>query len=148
MIIPPFIKKGDTIGIAATARKIRKEELGDAIALIEEKGYAVKLSTNLFAEDNQFAGTDEQRANDLQELINDPAVKAIIIARGGYGSMRIADRIDLKPLQKNPKWLIGYSDITVWHSALNCHHIASLHATMPINFTKNIEATNTLFNFL
>ncbi len=148
MIIPPFIKKGDTIGIAATARKISKEELGDAIALIEAKGYAVKLSTNLFAEDNQFAGTDEQRANDLQELINDPTVKAIIIARGGYGSMRIADRIDLKPLQKNPKWLIGYSDITVWHSALHCHHIASLHATMPINFTKNIEATNTLFNFL
>jgi muramoyltetrapeptide carboxypeptidase len=148
MIIPPFIKKGDTIGITATARKISRDELSEAIKIIETKGYKVKLAPHLFAEENQFAGSDLQRKSDLQALINDADVSAILIARGGYGTMRIIDDIDFTPLIKSPKWIIGYSDITVLHSALHRLNIASLHATMPINFIKNKEATDSLFIFL
>jgi muramoyltetrapeptide carboxypeptidase len=148
MLIPPFLKKGDTIGITATARKISKEELESAVNIIESNGYKVQFAVHLFAVENQFAGSDEQRKNDLQSLIDDKNVKAIIIARGGYGTMRIIDEINFNALRENPKWIIGYSDVTVLHSALNLQNIASLHATMPINFSKNEEATNTLFKVL
>ena len=80
--------------------------------------------------------------------MDDKNVKAILIARGGYGTMRIIDEINFNALRENPKWLIGYSDVTVLHSALHLQNIASLHATMPINFEKNEEATNTLFNII
>jgi muramoyltetrapeptide carboxypeptidase len=148
MLIPPFLKKGDTIGITATARKISKEELESAVKTIELKGYKVQFATHLFAVENQFAGSDDQRQNDLQSLIDDKNVKAILIARGGYGTMRIIDEINFKALRENPKWIIGYSDVTVLHSALHLQNIASLHATMPINFSKNEEATNSLFNVI
>jgi muramoyltetrapeptide carboxypeptidase len=148
MHIPPFLKKGDIIGITATARKISAEELDYAVKIIEKKGYKVQFAPNLFAIENQFAGSDEQRKNDLQSLMDDKNVKAILIARGGYGTMRIIDEINFNALRENPKWLIGYSDVTVLHSALHLQNIASLHATMPINFEKNEEATNTLFNII
>ena len=148
MLIPPFLKKGDTIGITATARKISKEELESAVKTIELKGYKVQFANHLFAVENQFAGNDEQRKNDLQSLIDDKNVKAILIARGGYGTMRIIDEINFNALRENPKWIIGYSDVTVLHSALNLQNIASLHATMPINFLKNEEATNSLFKVI
>jgi muramoyltetrapeptide carboxypeptidase len=148
MHIPPFLKKGDIIGITATARKISVQELESAVKLIESKGYKVQFAPNLFAIENQFAGSDEQRKNDLQSLMDDKNVKAILIARGGYGTMRIVDDINFNALRKNPKWLIGYSDVTVLHSAIHLQHIASLHATMPINFEKNEEATNTLFKII
>lgn len=148
MLTPPFLKKGDIIGITATARKISVDELEYAVKSIESKGFKVQFAPNLFAVENQFAGSDEQRKNDLQCLIEDKNVKAILIARGGYGTMRIIDKIDFSALRENPKWIIGYSDVTVLHSALNLQNIASLHATMPINFSKNEEATNTLFNII
>ena len=148
MLIPPFLKKGDIIGITATARKISKEELESAVNIIESNGYKVQFAVHLFAVENQFAGSDEQRKNDLQSLIDDKNVKAIIIARGGYGTMRIIDEINFNALRENPKWIIGYSDVTVLHSALNIQNIASLHATMPINFSKNEEATNSLFKVI
>jgi len=148
MLTPPFLKKGDIIGIAATARKISLEELAEAVKLIESKGYEAQFAPNLFAVDHQFAGSDAQRSSDLQALIDDKNVKAILIARGGYGTMRIVDEINFDVLFENPKWLIGYSDVTVLHSALNLKNIASLHATMPINFTKNEEATDSLFKVL
>jgi muramoyltetrapeptide carboxypeptidase len=146
MLTPPFLKKGDLIGITATARKISAEELEYAVTSIESRGYKVKLAPNLFAVEHQFAGSDEQRKNDLQSLIDDKNVKAILIARGGYGTIRIIDQINFNALRENPKWMIGYSDVTVLHSALNLQNIASLHATMPINFSKNEEATNALFS--
>jgi muramoyltetrapeptide carboxypeptidase len=148
MLTPPFLKKGDIIGITATARKISSDELASSLRLIESKGYRVQLAPNLFAVENQFAGSDEQRKNDLQNLIDDENIKAILIARGGYGTMRIVDEIKFDKLEKNPKWIIGYSDVTVLHSALHLKNIASLHATMPINFLKNEEATNSLFKVL
>jgi muramoyltetrapeptide carboxypeptidase len=145
MLTPLFLKKGDTIGITATARKISAQELEYAVQLIEKKGFKVQFAPNLFAIDNQFAGNDWQRKNDLQILLNDTNVKAILIARGGYGTMRIIDDINFNAFCENPKWIIGYSDVTVLHSAINKLNIASIHATMPINFSKNEAATDALF---
>lgn len=148
MRIPPFLKKGDTIGIIATARKISEAELEMAVKRIEAEGYKVQFAPNLFAFADQFAGTDEQRRDDLQGMMHNPDINAILIARGGYGTMRIIDEINFDALFQDPKWIIGYSDVTVLHSALNGHNMCSLHATMPINFSKNEEATNSLFNVL
>ena len=137
MIIPNKIKIGDKIGIIATARKIALEELNPAIEILESWGLEVVLGKFLFEEDNQFAGTVEQRTIDLQNMIDDDAIKAILCARGGYGTVQIIDKIDFSKLVKNPKWIIGFSDITVLHSHLNQLGVATLHATMPINFSKN-----------
>ena len=137
MIIPNKIKIGDKIGIIATARKIALEELNPAIEILQSWGLEVVLGKFLFEEDNQFAGTVEQRTIDLQNMIDDDAIKAILCARGGYGTVQIIDKIDFSKLVKNPKWIIGFSDITVLHSHLNQLGVATLHATMPINFSKN-----------
>ncbi len=145
---PPFLKKADKIGIIAPARKIAKEEIQPAIELLEKWGLKVVLGKNLFNACNQFSGTDEERAEDLQSMLNDTSIKAIISARGGYGTLRIIDKVDFKKFKKTPKWLIGYSDITVLHSHINKLGIQTLHATMPINFSKNKEATETLHKAL
>ena len=137
MIIPDKIKIGDKIGIIATARKISLEELNPSIEILQSWGLEVVLGKFLFEEDNQFAGTVEQRTIDLQNMIDDDAIKAILCARGGYGTVQIIDKIDFSKLVKNPKWIIGFSDITVLHSHLNQLGVATLHATMPINFSKN-----------
>jgi len=127
------LKPGDTIGIAATARKISYEELLPSIAIFESWGLKVKIASNIGLEDNQFAGNDEQRASGLQSFLDDPDIKAIICARGGYGTVRIIDRLDFNTFSLHPKWLVGYSDITVLHSKLNLLRIPSVHGTMPIN---------------
>lgn len=144
MIIPPYLKKGDAVAIIATARKISKQEIEPAVALLQEQRLQVVLGKNLFETDNQYAGTDEQRAEDLQWVLNNKEIKAIIIARGGYGTVRLLERIDFTEFTKQPKWLVGYSDVTVLHSAIHNFGIATLHATMPINFLKNQEATQSL----
>jgi len=144
MIQPPLLKKGDKIGVIAPARKIAKEEIQNAIDLFTRWGLEVVLSKNLFRIDNQFAGTDDERAEDLQTMLDDASIKAVISARGGYGTIRIIDKIDFAKFKKNPKWVIGYSDITVLHSHIHNLEIETLHATMPINFSKNSEATETL----
>ncbi len=148
MLLPPFLKKGDLIGIAATARKISADEMQLAIKNIEFQGFRVLLSNNLYAQDNQFAGNDKQRLSDIQQLIDHKEVKAILIARGGYGNMRIVDNINWTNMKKYPKWIVGYSDVTVLHSALLTQNIASLHATMPLNFAVDKTATQSLFNVL
>lgn len=139
MIIPQKINIGDKIGIIATARKISLEQLNPAIEILESWGLKVILGKFLFQEDNQFSGTVEQRMIDLQNMIDDDAIKAIICARGGYGTIQIIDRMDFSKLNTQPKWIIGYSDITVLHSHLNKLGLATLHATMPINFLKNTQ---------
>jgi len=149
-IIPPKLNLGDTIEIIATARKISLQELTPTIKIIEDNGFKVSFGKNLFESENQFSGSDLQRARDLQEAINNPEVKAILCARGGYGTVRVIDKINYNALGVQPKWIIGYSDVT----ALHCHlqqtqNVASLHATMPINFEKNsVKALNSLFNVL
>ena len=119
---------------------------------LDSKGFNVKESRHLYGQNNQFSGTGEERASDLQSLINDPKVKAIIFARGGYGCVRIVDQIDFSSLEKNPKWLIGFSDITVLHSHLNIHHgICTLHAPMMINLMndkRNEEAASKIIDII
>ena len=137
MIIPKKINIGDKIGILATARKISMEELIPSIKTLESWGLEVVLGKFLFENDNQFAGTIDQRAEGFQNMIDDDEIKAILCARGGYGTVQIIDKINFSNLYKHPKWIIGYSDITVLHSHLHQLGLATLHATMPINFLKN-----------
>ena len=132
---PKYLKKGDTIGIISTARKISKEEIWTAVQYIESKGYKTLLGKNLFGENNQFSGTIEQRVADFHDMHLNPKVKAILLARGGYGTVQLLPHINQSILQNNPKWIIGYSDVTVLHSYFHQElNQQSLHATMPINF--------------
>lgn len=145
MITPPYLKQGDKIGIVAPARKISREELQPAINIFSSWGLEVVLGKKIFNQENQFSGSDDQRTEDLQAMMNDASVKAIISARGGYGTVRIIDKLDFSRFVKNPKWIIGYSDITVLHSHIHANFgIETLHATMPINFSKNKEAVEAL----
>lgn len=137
MILPNSLNKGDKIGLVSTARYISRIELKTAIEVLEEWGLNVILGVNIFCNNEQFAGTDLERAADLQMMINDNSIKAILCTRGGYGTARIIDLIDFTNLFKYPKWIIGYSDITVLHTHINKLGLASLHATMPINFNTN-----------
>ena len=144
MIRPQNLKKGDTILILATARK-HLSGLEPTFNLLKEWGLEVVLGNSIGKEYNQLSGEDDIRANDFQDAINNPSVKAIWCVRGGYGTVRIIDKIDFEPLLKNPKWVIGYSDVTVLHSHLHNLGIETLHATMPINIAKNsVEAKETL----
>ena len=144
LIQPPVLKKGDKIAIVASARKISMQELQPAIAIFKSWGLEVVLSKNLFGSDNQFSGTDEERAADLQTALDDDSVKAIISARGGYGTIRIIDKLDFTKFKQHPKWVIGYSDITVLHSHIHNFGFETLHATMPINFSVNADAVETM----
>ena len=137
-IIPPKLQKGDTIAIVSTARKISRQEIEPAKNFLEQQGFKVVLGKNLFAEYHQFAGKDRQRAEDFQDAIENPDVKAVWCARGGYGTVRLLPLIDFSALRENPKWIVGYSDVTVLHSYIHQQlDMATLHATMPINFTTN-----------
>ncbi len=140
MLTPAFLQPGDTIAIAAPARKITPEELNTAIEVFESWGLKVLLSPNLFAINNQFAGSDEQRIADLQGLLDDESVKAIISARGGYGTVRAIDKLDFTKFLLSPKWIIGFSDITVLHSHIHKHFgTETVHSLMPINFDLSSE---------
>lgn len=148
MIVPSYLKKGDRVAIIATARKVSKEEIQPAVAFFESYGLLVSLGKNLFESNNQYAGTDNQRAEDLQWALDDPEIKAIIIARGGYGSIRVLEQVNFTEFVKHPKWMVGYSDVTVFHNAIHNIGVATLHATMPLNFTKNSEATKSMVDAL
>ena len=135
MITPNYLKPGDKIAIVATARKIELKELLDATEYFKGLGLDVVYGKNLFQEFNQFAGTDEERIHDFQNMLDDPTIKAIMFARGGYGSIRIIDHIDWEAFINQPKWLIGFSDITAIHSHVYSNFkIETLHALMPLNF--------------
>lgn len=135
---PPYLKKGDTIAIVAPARKINLEEIKPSIDLLTSWELKVKLSKNIFCSYNQFAGSDEERAEDMQWALDTEEIKAIFCARGGYGCVRMMDRLSFSRFKKSPKWLVGFSDITVFHSHLSNMKIASMHAAMPFNISKLI----------
>lgn len=141
MIQPPFLKPGDIVGIVSTARKISHKEIFPAINLLESWGLKFKTGKSIGLEADQFAGTDEARAADLQNMINDPDVKAIWCARGGYGTVRIIDKLDFSGFLEKPKWIIGYSDVTVLHSQLHIMGIQSLHSEMAHQIQNKSEAT-------
>ena len=141
MATPPFLKKGDNVAIVSTARKISKEELKPALQLLESWGLKAVLGNTIGAEENQFAGSDDLRAADFQKMLDDPKIKAIWCARGGYGTVRIIDKLDFSAFKKNPKWIIGYSDITVLHSHIHKLGVATLHAQMCLEIENKSEAT-------
>jgi muramoyltetrapeptide carboxypeptidase len=130
--IPPYLKKGDTIGITCPAGYTAKEKAQTCIATLQNWGYEVMVGKTLGSNSkNYFSGTDEERLNELQAMLDDDSIKAILCSRGGYGVGRIIDKIDFSKFKQNPKWIIGFSDITVLHSHLNAKlKIASLHAPM------------------
>lgn len=130
MIQPPYLKVGDKIAITCPAKTLRTS-LTEAITLLESWGLKVVLGETINATFHQFSGTDDLRAKDMQRFIDDPEIKAIIAARGGYGCVRIVDLIDFTPLLTNPKWVIGFSDITVFHMHLQGIGLQSIHAQMP-----------------
>ncbi|MBL7981737.1 MAG: LD-carboxypeptidase [Flavobacteriales bacterium] len=133
MLVPPPLRSGDTIAIVPTARAITVAELQDGIALVESWGLKVKLGAGIGRKHFQQAGTAEERTADLQAALNDPTVRAIWCARGGYGTVHLLDHLDLGVLRQDPKWIVGFSDVTVLHNALHNLGVASLHAQMPFN---------------
>lgn len=138
MITPKNLKKWDKIGIVAPARKIEMHEIETAISVFESWGLTVELGKNIFASDNQFAGTDKQRAEDLQNMLDNPEIKAVVCARGGYGTIRLLPFLDFSNFIRSSKWIVGYSDITALHAHLNQNLGAqSIHAIMPLNFPKD-----------
>lgn len=147
-LVPPFLKKGDTILIIGTARARNRESLQFAFDTLKHWGFTLECGPNLFCVHHQFAGTDEQRAHDLQWAVNHPTAKAVLIAGGGYGTLRIIDQINFKPLRKFPKWFAGYSDTTVLHARLTKLGIACIHSTMAFQFAKHEEATFSLKQLL
>tara|TARA_R110001583_G_scaffold3806_2_gene23211 strand:+ start:5672 stop:6577 length:906 start_codon:yes stop_codon:yes gene_type:complete len=144
MFQPALLNKGDKIGLVAPAGKIDCQKIITAKTVLESLGYEVILGEHVFDEHHIFAGTDENRAADFQFMLDHEEVKAIICARGGYGCIRIIDKLTFDGFEKHPKLLIGFSDITIFHSRLNHLHFGSLHATMPINFTENIADSGSL----
>ncbi len=136
MIIPPYLQKDDTIGIIAPAGYMSFEKMQTCIETLRNWGYQVKVGTTaLSSSENYFSGTDEERLQDVQQMLDDKNVRAILCARGGYGVSRIIDGLNFKKFQKNPKWLVGFSDITVFHCHLYSNYkIASLHAPMAAAF--------------
>ena len=132
---PPFLKEGDCIGIVSPAGYISQTDIQPAIDKITEWGYKIKLGKNIGKKDFTFGGTDDDRANDLQEMLDDTGIKAVLCARGGYGLIRIIDRLNFIKFVQHPKWIIGFSDVTILHCHLNRQFgIASIHSKMCNSF--------------
>jgi muramoyltetrapeptide carboxypeptidase len=137
MIQPAPLKKGDLIYITAPAKAIEPEFVYFAQNYLERQGFRVEISLNCFGNYNYFSGTDQERFADLQQGIDHPEAKAILCARGGYGCVRIVDQLQWANMLREPKWLIGFSDITVFHHRLFKLGVQSVHGTMPLNFQTN-----------
>ncbi len=139
MIQPNYLQKNDTVAIVSTARKITLNKIQPAIDLMNSWGLKVVVGETIGFKDHQFAGNDEQRTADFQKMLDNTEIKAIWCARGGYGTVRIIDQLDFTKFKKQPKWVIGYSDVTVLHNHVHNLGIETLHATMPLDVAKNTE---------
>jgi muramoyltetrapeptide carboxypeptidase len=136
-IIPPYLKEGDTIALVCPAGAMPEGKADKCIQVLQQWGYKVKVGKTVCNQFNYFSGTDEERLQDLQAAFDDREVKAILCARGGYGTGRIMDDLRYKKLRKNPKWVIGFSDVTILHShLLRKYKIASMHAPMASAFNE------------
>ncbi|WGH74909.1 LD-carboxypeptidase [Tenacibaculum tangerinum] len=140
-ITPPYLQEGDTVAIVAPAGilKNRKHTIDKARKLLESWGLEVVYGKHLFNQNHHFAGTDEERCQDFQEALDNPSIKAIWAARGGYGSVRILDRLDFTKFKQHPKWIIGYSDITAFHNHIHNLGIETLHAMMGTSMEEEPE---------
>ncbi|MCG8183040.1 S66 peptidase family protein [Tenacibaculum piscium] len=139
LITPPSLQKGDTIAIVAPAGilKNRKHVIDKAKKLAQSWGLKVVYGNNLFKQENHFSGTDEERCQDFQDALDNPNIKAIWAARGGYGSVRILDKLDFSKFIENPKWVIGYSDITAFHNHIHNLGIETIHGIMATSLQEN-----------
>lgn len=132
---PMPLHTGDTVALVATARFVDEELVQRAVWRLEQWGYRPLVPEGLLAREGQLAGSDEHRAALMQRLVDDPQVRAILCCRGGYGSVRLLDKVDWSPLMQHPKWIVGYSDVTALHAHMAATlHLPTLHATMPIDF--------------
>lgn len=150
-ITPRYLQANDKVAIVSTARKITMEEIIPAINLFKSWNLDVVVGDTIGFEDNQEAGTDKQRAQDLQKFLDDDTIKAIFCARGGYGTVRILDLINFNDFIYCPKWIVGYSDVTALLSHIYFNYnIESIHGIMPINITDNKDnvAVNSLKDIL
>lgn len=127
---PPFLKPNDKVGVIATAKRTEPEEIKSGLQTLKSWGLIPVIGANAFKTDGFLAGTDDERATDLQQMLDDPEIRAIFFTKGGYGTLRIIDRIDWTKFRQNPKWLVGYSDITLLHCHVHNFGIQSLHAVM------------------
>jgi muramoyltetrapeptide carboxypeptidase len=141
MRLPDSLKNGDKVAIVCSARFVEVTQLQEAIELLKSWGLQVVLGRSIGKKDQQFGGTDSERAEDLQQQLDDTEIKAIWIAKGGYGTARILDKLNFDFYEKHPKWIIGYSDITVLHLKLQQLGIASLHADMPVDICSKSQNT-------
>ena len=150
MVSSLALKPGDKIGILSTARMVKQEELTDADRIFREWGYEPVYGKTIFAREHQFAGSDAYRTTDLQNFLNDSSIRAIVCARGGYGTIRIIDSIDFTDFMAQPKWICGFSDITVLHMHIvDKLGIPVIHSSMPFTFSENTEeALQSLRDFL
>lgn len=144
MIAPPYLKKGDTIAIVATARKNIEDNLQPAISWLKNWGLEVVIGSTIGLDKNQLAGTDEQRAADFQAQLDNPNIKAIWCVRGGYGTVRMLDLLDFTKFKQSPKWIVGFSDVTVLHSHLNTMGYQSIHGIMPVSSKATEDAKESL----
>lgn len=139
--MPPFLKKGDTIGLVCPSGFMPAINAQTCIETLQSWGYKVKVGATLGNQWHYFSGTDEERLADLQAMLDDPSIKAILCGRGGYGMSRIIDKLDLRALKRSPKWVIGFSDITILHAQLYTQlGMASLHAPMAAAFNNGEHA--------
>ena len=145
MIKPNNLKEGDKVGILSTARKIKLTEIQFGIDFLRSLKLEPVIGHTIGIEDDQYAGSDYQRQDDLQKMFNDTSIKAVWCARGGYGTVRIIDNIDFYKFVKNPKWLMGYSDVTVLHSHIHKLGVQTLHSIMPYGLDNNTEAAKNSF---
>ena len=141
LVQPPYLKAGDTVAIVAPSGVLKNKntEIQNAQDLLSSWGLHSVLGENLYADANHFAGTDDQRAADVQKYMDDPTISAIWSARGGYGTVRILDKLDYTKFKKKPKWVIGYSDITALHNQLHNQGFESLHAVMAAGISKDLK---------
>ncbi|HEY0739829.1 MAG TPA: LD-carboxypeptidase [Chryseosolibacter sp.] len=150
-ITPPLLLPGDKIAIVAPARKIDMALVDRSVAILQEWGLQVLLSENLSSASHSYlSGTDAQRLADFQRALNDDSIRAILCARGGYGSTRIIDSLDLSNVIRKPKWLIGFSDITSIQLLFLSERIKSIHATMPVLFSRSesVVSVESLYKLL
>ncbi|MFP4844730.1 LD-carboxypeptidase [Winogradskyella sp. PE311] len=141
LIRPPYLKVGDTVAIVAPSGILnnREREVQQAVDLLKDWGLHPVVGKHVFSKSNHFAGADYERCEDLQSAMDDPKISAIWCARGGYGTVRVLDRLDYEKFNQNPKWVIGYSDITALHNQLHNEGFESLHALMCVSLTKDLN---------
>lgn len=132
---PPFLVEGDTIGITCPAGYITAKEIEASVVQMKSWGFNVVIGKTVGARDYTFGGTDEERLQDFQQMLDDPSINAIMCGRGGYGAVRIVDQLDFRAYKSSPKWIIGFSDITILHCHINSnYHVATIHSKMCNSF--------------